>query len=184
MAAKKNGNGAAAKKGKAADPTAKLAATALAQIEALEKTLAALDLASLTADERVHTNGKLREGEAEALVVVLDAVDAHPSRFAALAAHDHGVDDSVVETAPARRALARRAALAPIASALSALASRVNDDVLASAALAKDVAGPAYAIIRANSGLDKALKASASKAIDFYSKAARRRPAAKPAPAP
>lgn len=158
---------------------AKVAAAALSQIAAVRNALDKVDMASLTADERAHSNGKLRDGEDVAVTAILDTVDAHPAHFQALAAHDHGVDDAVLETGPARDALARRNVFAPLAAELTALAARVSDDVLASGALAKDVSGPAYAIIKANAKLDKKLRASASKALDFYAKVAKRKAPAK-----
>lgn len=160
---------------------AKVAAAALAQIAAIRKSLDTVELASLTVDERKHSNGRFRDGEEVAVTAIFDTVDAHPAHFQALAAHDHGVDDAVLETGPARDAVARRNVFAPLADELAALAARVSDDVLASGALAKDVSGPAYAIIRANAKLDKKLRASASKALDFYAKAAKRKAPAKPA---
>ena len=159
----------------------KAAANVLAQLAAIRATLEPHGLAALTGDERLHSNGRLRDGEDSAVVTILDTVDGHPAHFQALAGHDHGVDDAVVETAPARAALARRRLLAPIVAELVAIGARVSDDVLASGASAKDVSGPAYAIIRANAKLDKKLRASASPALDFYAQAAKRKAPAKPA---
>jgi len=94
------------------------------------------------------------------LTVVLDTVDAHPEQFASLAPQDHGTDDRVVETGPARAALLRRSLLAALTGDLAALSLRVSDDVLASGELARDVTTPAYAIIRANAPINAALRKS------------------------
>ena len=158
---------------------AKATAEVLADLAKMEAKLDAFELAALTADERLHSSGRLRDGEPALLGTVLDTVDAHPGRFQAIAASDHGVDDTVVETAPARTALARRALLAPLAAKLEALWTRVADDVLASGHLVREVTTPAYAIIRANAAVDRELRKAASTALDFYAKQARRRPAPK-----
>ena len=91
-----------------------------------------------------------------------------PAIFGALAARDHGSDDAVVETGPAREALARSVALAPLVRALSALLTRVSDGVLSSASLAKDVTVPAYGIIKANESLVPKLRQSAAVALNVH----------------
>jgi hypothetical protein len=149
-------------------------------VEAVEKARAALRvaekaLAALTSEERAHSSGKLRDGEDDVLAVVLDTIDAHPAQFASLAPHDHGTDERVVETGPARAALTRRSLLAPLAADLAALSQRVSDDVLASGALARDVTTPAYAIIRANAPLNAALRKSAARPLSFYVKQAQKK---------
>jgi hypothetical protein len=152
---------------------------ARAALRVAEAALEEFDLAALTSDERAHSSGKLREGESDMLTIVLDTVDAHPQQFASLAPHDHGTDDRVVETGPARAALARRNLLAPLAMDLAALSLRVSDDVLAAGALARDVTTPAYAIIRANAPLNAALRKSAARPLSFYVKQAQKKPTAK-----
>lgn len=146
---------------------------ARAALRVAENALEEFDLAALTSAERAHSSGKLRDGEGDILTVVLDTVDAHPEQFASLAPHDHGTDDRVVETGPARAALLRRSLLAPLAGDLAALSLRVSDDVLASGALARDVTTPAYAIIRANAPINAALRKSAARPLSFSVKQAR-----------
>jgi hypothetical protein len=148
---------------------------ARAAVRVAAQALEEFELAALTSDERAHSSGKLRDGEGEILTVVLDTVDAHPEQFASLAPHDHGTDDRVVETGPARAALIRRSLLAPLAADLAALALRVSDDVLASGALARDVTTPAYAIIRANAPINAALRKSAARPLSFYVRTAKKK---------
>ena len=57
---------------------AKAVAKAVTALELAEAELDAFDLAQLTDDERVHSNGRLRDGEHAAMVNVLDTVDAFP----------------------------------------------------------------------------------------------------------
>jgi hypothetical protein len=148
---------------------------ARAALRAAEAALEAHDLAAYTSDERQHSAGKLRDGEDKALEGILDTVDAHPEHFISLAPHDHGTDDSKVETGPARAALARRSLLVPFASELAAFTQRVSDDVMSSGALARDVTTPAYAIIKANAPINPALRKSASSSLNFYVKQAQQK---------
>lgn len=158
---------------------------ALLAIEAVIADLEGEDLEALTPDERQHSSGKLRDGEEEVMVSILDTIDAHPGLFASLAAHDHGKDDKVVETEPARSALARRALLAPLAKELGGLLTRVSDDMMANGEKAKDVTVPAYGIIKANAPMLPSLRKSAAPAIAFYQQTAKRKKAlAKKVPAP
>jgi len=78
--------------------------------------LVAFDLARFTADERLHSNGRLRDGEDEVMVNILDTIDEMPGLFAALANRDHGSNPNIVETAPARAALAMRRSMTACAS--------------------------------------------------------------------
>ena len=157
-----------------ASDIAKIADKGVRDVEAIIAQVTALGLGNLTEDARTHSTGKLRADEDAAMVNVLDAVDAYPDRFAAIAAHDHGADDALVETAPARDALARRAAAAPLAAALARAAVLLGDVVLEAGATAKDVTVPAYAIITANAKVDPALRKAASKALDYYSRSAQK----------
>jgi hypothetical protein len=127
-----------------------------------------MGLASLTVEERAHSNGKLREGEADAVSTVFDAVDAVPGVFASLADKDGGSDPEVVETAPARAALARSQQLAPFVALIETIGQRASDDVLASASTAKALSIPAYAIGRTNASLNKPLRTAIAPAISFY----------------
>lgn len=149
--------------------------TALTNIRAAKAALAAVDLAKLTAEERRFSSGRLREGEPAALENLLDAIDAHPSAFESLADRDGGEDPNVLETAPTRAALARRALLEPLAEELEELSNAVSDDLLASAATVKALTIPAYAIAKANASVNAKLRKSVSSALDFYAKSGRRR---------
>jgi hypothetical protein len=148
-------------------------ADVLATAQAMRASLDALDLASLTEEERRHSAGKLRNGEAAAMTTILDTVDAFPQAFEALAPKDNGVNPNVVETAPSRASLARSQTLAPLAIVLESLVTRVSDDMLASAASAKEVTTPAYAIGKANAASNPKVRKSLATAIDFYTKASR-----------
>ncbi len=149
--------------------------TAHDAVRAARMALSAIDLAQLTADERLHSGGRLRDGEEAALTTLLDTIDAHGPTFQSLADRDGGGDPTALETGPARAALARRALFAPLATELEALLTSVNDDVLASADVVKQLTVPAYAIAKANAPVNAKLRKSVSGALDFYKKLAKRK---------
>jgi hypothetical protein len=139
---------------------------------------------AMTADERLHTTGKIREGEAVAMVAVLDTMDAFPGVFQSLAAHDGGVDPDAVETEPSRDAVAQGLALQvvldavePLREAVEDLEQCVSDAVMASFARAKEVTLPAYVIGKASATNDAALRRRLAPALDFYGALVRKRSA-------
>ena len=69
------------------------------KVEALLKEAQALlpGLRTLTEEDRRHSNGRLRGGEAEMLSRVLDAVRTQPGYFASLADEDDGRDPAKLE---------------------------------------------------------------------------------------
>src|SRR5262245_58213431 len=79
---------------------------ALALIAQAEEALG--PLVELSEDARVHSNGRLRDGESAALLNLLDTADAFGSLFAAIADRDRGTDDGAFESGPTRDNLARR----------------------------------------------------------------------------
>lgn len=166
MAAKK-------KQGARAGDVAAAVKVAREAVKAAKAALATHDLARLTAEERLHSSGKLREGEDRAILALFDTIDKFPATFQALADRDGGVDPSAVETAPARAALERRALLAPLVTELEELHAAVSDDVLSCAETAKAVSGPAYAIAKANAPVDAKLRKAVSATLDFYAKTAK-----------
>jgi hypothetical protein len=166
---------------------AKLAKVVDEGVDALRALLAALEgqgLGSKTPEDRTHSNGKLRDGEPDAMTNILDTVDKFPGLFQSLAPHDHGKDDSRVETAPSRMALAHRAKLQPLAAVAQKVLDLVSDEMLEHAEQAKDVTGPAYAIIKANADVSPELKKTAAPALTFYAEIAKRKGPKKAAPTP
>lgn len=143
-------------------------ASAITAVKAVNTQLAGAGLVVLTPEQRQHTNGRIRQGEDEAMTSILETVDAHPGAFQFMAARDHGVDDLTVETQPAYDALARRDLLLPLQTALGQVLQRVDDDMLASGGIAKDVTTQAYRIIKGNVGANPTLRTEAGKAFTFY----------------
>ncbi len=137
--------------------------------------LAKIDLAKLTAEERKFSSGRMREGESAVAMGLLDAIDAHAPTFHSLADRDGGEDPAVLETGPSRDALRRRALLEPLAKELDELHTSVSDDMLVSAATAKLLTVPAYAIAKANAPVNAKLRKAVSGAFDFYAKLGRRK---------
>jgi hypothetical protein len=151
----------------------------LASAQALAASFAALGLPTLTSDEVLHSNGKLRAGEVAAMTAIFDAMDAFPGVFAALAAKDGGIDPTKVETDPARTDLAQVQALAPLSAALKALDAEVSNAILALAGQAKTVSVPAYAIGKASAASDPQVRKALAAAITFYGRTAQKKAASK-----
>jgi hypothetical protein len=173
MAAKKKtstGNGASA--ANAANAKVQKIATGLS---AIATQIAALGLPSLTAEERATASGRLRGGEDVALLAILDTMDAFPAVFQSLAAKDFGTDDTAVETAPSRAALAQGEALQALVATAQQLAQSLSDAVLAAFTQVKEVTVPAYAIGKASAVNDAAVRKVLAPALDFYGAQSRRR---------
>src|SRR5438128_2072309 len=75
----------------------------LAQLEGLFP-----GMVTMTAEERLHSDGRLRNGESAELTAVLDAVDSAPQYFTSLADKDEGRDPTKFETGLLRERLVRR----------------------------------------------------------------------------
>jgi hypothetical protein len=119
-------------------------------------------------EERRHSNGRLKNGEDVAVTSVLDAADAFPTLFVALASKDRGKDDTVFESEPTRDALARRIQIARLASALEPLAQGLSDTMLSLGEDVREVAVPVYAIARVAAAINPALRAKLKAATAFY----------------
>ena len=145
---------------------------AIALIQQAEALLAGL--IELSDDERRHTAGRLRDGESAAITAVLDAADANPGAFAALAEQDHGTDATRFETQPTRDDLARREHLARLVSALGPLTTRSSDTLLAVGTRIREVSTPAYAIARIAATVNPKLRSKLAPATSFYSAPARK----------
>jgi len=134
-------------------------------------TAKALGLPVLTAEERVHTNGKLRAGETAAIGSVLATVDANPALFASLADDD----DGTVDTASARAALSQAAALGPFVEVIAQLHTVVSDGMMASGAAVKTLSVPAYAIGKVMARTNAKVRTTMAPALTFYGTPARTR---------
>lgn len=144
-------------------------------LQSIVAQIAALGLPSLTAEERATASGRLRGGEDVALVAILDTMDAFPAVFQSLAAKDFGTDDTAVETAPSRTALAQGEALQPLVATAQQIAQSLSDAVLAQFTQVKEVTVPAYAIGKASAANDAAVRKVLAPAIDFYGAQSRKR---------
>jgi hypothetical protein len=153
-------------------------AKALTSANALLAALKALGCPVLTDQERLHTMGKLREGEPVAMNAVFDTVDANPVVFASLAEKDGGTDPTAVETQPSRDALTEAEALSPLVDVLAQMHTIVSDGMIANGQFAKELSVPAYAIGKAIAVTNKTVRASLAPAITFYGSPARKRVAA------
>lgn len=131
-------------------------------------------LAQLTDLERRHSDGRLRDGEADALSVVLDIADEQPQYFTALADKDGGIDPNAFETDFLRDQIARRQLLAKLAATGEELAAPLGDTVLTLGGQVRPVLLAAYAIAKSVAAVDPKLRAKLAPVIDFYSRIGRR----------
>lgn len=138
-------------------------ASLLAQIEQ-----ALPNLIEFTDEERRVSNGRLRDQEHKALHAILDAADACPEAFVALAKRDRGKDDLVFETEPARDDLVRREALLPLLKQVEPLIQKINDTVLFLGGRAREITKPAYAIAVVAAEDNRVLKAKLQPAVKFF----------------
>jgi hypothetical protein len=141
-------------------------------------------LRTLTEDDRLHTSGKLRDGESEVLARLLPAIDRHPAYFASLADQDEGHDPTKLETGLIADRLARRELLATLLKPLSQLSQPLADTALHLGEQTRPVLLAAYRIARTLAKTDSKLRDQIAPIIDFYSGLVKRpRPAAdKPTP--
>lgn len=131
------------------------------------------DLATLTTEERVRSEGRFRKGESTMAASVLDAVDLAPHYFVSLADRDHGEDPTKVETLLLRDRLARRDVLDGLSEKLEKLASDLSDTVLQLGARVRPVTLAAYQIGKVVAASDHAVRSKIAPVIDFYSRPAR-----------
>ncbi len=124
-------------------------------------------LVTLEIDERVHSTGRLKPGEPDALRAVLDAAEAHREHFEPPASHRfkgaHRFD-----VGPARDDLARREALAELATELDLLAMTLDDTVLVLGARVRDVAHPILALAKVVAETDPELRARLAPAARYF----------------
>lgn len=141
-------------------------AAALEALDTLDTLLPGL--VTLTDDERRHSGGRFRAGEAEALSSVIDVAEAKPHLFEGLANADNGKDPARFETELLRDHLQRAAALQPLATKLEGLSHRLNDSLLHLGEETKPVMLQAYGLAKPQSALDATIRSAMAKAIDFF----------------
>ena len=141
----------------------------------LAKTRALLPgLVQLDDVDRLHTEGRLRAEEPEALGCVLDVVEAHPHYFVALADKDFGKDPKRFEVEVLRERLERRALIADVAKQIAELAEETTDHVLHLGELTKPPVLAAYHIAKPLSEHDVQMGSKLAAAKNFYGRSARR----------
>lgn len=145
-------------------------ASAVAQVSTI---LSQLDqqlpgLIELTADARKHAGGRFRDGEAKALLAVLDVADQYPSFFQSLAADDEGNDPKTFEVSLLRDRLQRIAALQPLMEQFEARAQELADTVMYLGELTKPVMLAAYQLAKPQAKHDPRIQTLLAPAINFY----------------
>ena len=131
-------------------------------------------LITLTEADRRHSEGKLRDGESDALDAVINVAEAHPAYFASLADKDGGVDPDSFETGFLRDHLERRRILAEIAAAGEHLSTPLGDTMLDLGQRVRPVLLAAYHLAKSIAVSDGNVRTRLAPALDFYGKIARR----------
>jgi len=139
-------------------------------------------VAALSREERRLSTGKVGDEELPELEAILDAMDANPGLFTALAARDGGVDPGAVETAPTRRAIDTLRAMAPALEAVRALDVALSDTRLRLGERVREVTTAARAIAKANAPVNDGVRAGLAKVEAL--RVARVKPAKKAPKAP
>lgn len=147
----------------------------------VEKALSLLDqiedlfpgLVQLTDEARRHTNGRYRNGEAEALESLIDLADKKPALFESLADEDEGRDPQVFEHKLLRDRLERAIVLGPLVTKLLDFEPQASDTRLYLGELTRPVLLAMYEIIKPHTKRDAALASIAKPALDFFSAIAR-----------
>jgi hypothetical protein len=131
------------------------------------------DYRRYTEDERRHSQGRLRDGEAKMLGTVIDVVEYAPHYFASLADQDEGHDPNRLETPLLRDRLERRVIMGEINDALEPLTRTVSDTALHYGELVRPVLLSAYRIAKPLSKSDRGVANRLAPVIDFYAGPAR-----------
>ena len=126
-----------------------------------------------TEDERRHSQGRLREGEAEMLGNVLSVVEYAPHYFASLADQDEGHDPGRLETPLLRDRLERRVIMGQISDALEPFTRGIGDTALHYGDLVRPVLLSAYRIAKPISKSDLGVANRLAPVVDFYTGPAR-----------
>ena len=146
-------------------------AQALALIEQAKALLPGLLL--LSSDERRHTNGHYRDGEAEALQPLTDLAKKKPALFESLADEDAGSDPTKFEPDLIGDRLARVLALTPIVEATEALSQLASDSNLHLGEQTRPVLLSMYDIAKPPARRDASVMTFVAPAMTFYAKTAR-----------
>lgn len=125
-------------------------------------------LAPLTDDERLHTSGRFRDGEEEALRAMLAGARLRPELFASLADKDEGHDPGTFEVELLEDRLARRALLQRLSVALAPVADKASDTMLHLGDQSRPVLLAAYRIAKTVAETDDKLRQKISGALNFY----------------
>jgi len=144
-----------------------------AQIDKARAHLAAIDgllpgLVSLDHDGRLHSGGRLRDGEADALDAVIDTVALDPAPYAFLADRDGGLDPKELEVDLLRDRLAHVEVLRAFAAEVRELADHLSDTALDLGARVRPVLLSAYKVARVAAEGDATVRTRLARAVDFY----------------
>ena len=124
----------------------------------------------LTPDQRLHSSGKLRAGEAEALIAALDVAKAYPASFVSLATMDNGVDPSTFEADLVANRLRNAAALEPLVATMDDITHKLSDCMLALNDEARGPAKDVYALAKALAHSIPAVESMIASTVAYYAR--------------
>ncbi len=130
---------------------------------------------ALDAVARLHSGGKLRAGEVEAIEAVLDAVALRPQYFATIAEQAGALVEQRFDVAACRQDLALRATLVRLRDGLAAALQHADDAVLAVSERVRAPALAAYRVGVEKASRDPALRSAIAPAVTHYGESARAR---------
>jgi hypothetical protein len=127
-------------------------------------------LVTLTAEQRLFAP-RMRSGEHDMLLTVLDVADLKPALFESLADNDEGTDPKKFETRLLRDRIEKHRLLNEIAQALAPLSDHMGDTSLYVASRFREALGAAYRIAKTHAATDKKINDILAPVIDFMRKA-------------
>jgi hypothetical protein len=135
---------------------------ALALLAQLDELLPGL--IELPDDDRNHTNGRFRSGEAEALASIIEVADKKPALFESLADKDERFEPELL-----RDRLQRAIVLEPLVKAALEFASATGDTRLLLGERTRPVLLAMYEIVKPHAKRDHAIATMCKPVLDFFS---------------
>ena len=126
-----------------------------------------------TPDQRMHSAGRLKDGEGPMLQKVLDVAAAYPASFESLANLDFGEDPSTFEVGLVGDRLAKAAILGPLVDLLNALVQDLSDSTLELNGTGRQPASEAYVIAKALAKTNPIINGMIADVIGYYAAVAK-----------
>jgi hypothetical protein len=123
-------------------------------------------LVTMTKDQRRRAP-RLRDGEHDMMLKVLQVVDLKPALFESLADQDEGMDPRAFESMLLRDRIEKHRLFSRIAEKLSPLGGKLSDSTLYTATKFRDALYAAYRIAKTHAETDRRINDVLAPVIDF-----------------